>query len=227
MLSSKGIVTELQKEILNAFSEVPDSQSFYLSGGTALADFYLAHRKSFDLDLFTSENGLVLPFSHVFEKELTGNFSISVIRRLESFIEYEIGKGEESIRIQLSYDSPYRFGEPTDSDLKVKVNDYQDLIADKLLAFFGRVEPRDAIDLFFILEVEDIWKLAKSAERKDPGFDLYWLAIALGKVRDFPDDISKWPVEMVREVDPRQLKEQFLGLAEEVMTRIRASGDSV
>jgi hypothetical protein len=31
---------------------------------------------------------------------------------------------------------------------------------------------------------------------------------------------------MIREVDPKQLKEQFLSLAEEIMARIRASGES-
>lgn len=47
-----------------------------------------------------------------------------------------------------------------------------------------------------------------------------------GKARDFPDDILRWPVEMIKEADPRQLKEQFLSLAEEIMARIRASGES-
>jgi hypothetical protein len=139
-------------------------------------------------------------------------------------VELEAGTGEDSTRVQLAYDSPFRFGEPLDSDLEVKVNDYQDLVVDKLLAFFGRVEPREAIDLFFILQTEDIWELIRSAEVKDPGFDMYWLAVAFGKTRDFPDDILRWPVEMIREVDPRQLREQFLSLAEEIMAKIRASG---
>jgi len=225
MLSSKGIVTESQKGILHAFAEIPDSEHFYLSGGTALADFYLAHRRSFDLDIFTAQEGLVLPFSRIFEKRLQGDVPIKVIRRLESFVEFELGSEGEETRVQLAYDSPFRFGEPIDSDLEIKVNDYKDLVVDKLLAFFGRAEPRDAVDLFFILQNEDIWEIADAAEAKDPGFDLYWLAIALGKARDFPDDISKWPVEMLREVDAEQLKRQFMKLAEGIMAKIRASGD--
>ncbi len=141
-------------------------------------------------------------------------------------MEFEVGTEEDSTRVQLAYDSPFRFEEPLDSDLGVKVNDYKDLIVDKLLAFFGRDEPRDAIDLFFILKTEDIWELIRSAGVKDPGFDLYWLAVAFERARELPDDISRWPVEMIREVDPRQLKEQFLSLAEEIMARIRASGES-
>jgi len=226
MLSSKGIVTELQREILHVFATVPDASSFYLSGGTALADFFLAHRKSFDLDLFTAEEGLALPFSRILENVLQRSLSVNTVRRLESFVELEVGMGEDSTKVQLAYDSPFRFEEPLDSDLEVKVNDYKDLIVDKLLAFFGRAEPRDAIDLFFILQTEDVWELIRSAEVKDPGFDIYWLAVAFTKARGFPDDILRWPVEMIREVDPKQLKEQFLSLAEEIMARIRASGES-
>lgn len=224
MLSSKGIITELQREILHIFAAVPDASSFYLSGGTALADFFLAHRKSFDLDLFTAEEGLTLPFSRILEDVLQRSLSVNAVRRLESFVELEVGTGEDSTRVQLAYDSPFRFGEPLDSDLEVKVNDYQDLVVDKLLAFFGRAEPRDAIDLFFILQAEDIWELIRSAELKDPGFDIYWLAVALGKTRDFPDDILRWPVDMIIEIDPKELKEQFLSLAKEIMAKIRASG---
>ncbi len=225
MLSSKGIITELQRDILHVFAAVPDASSFYLSGGTALADFFLAHRKSFDLDLFTGEEGLTLPFSRVLEDALQRSLAVKAVRRLESFVEFEVGTGGDSTRVQLAYDSPFRFEEPLDTDLGVKVNDYKDLIVDKLLVFFGRDEPRDAIDLFFILQTEDIWELVRYAEVKDPGFDLYWLAVAFGKARDLPDDITRWPVEMIKEVDARQLKEQFSGLAGEIMARIRVSGE--
>jgi predicted nucleotidyltransferase component of viral defense system len=52
------------------FSTILDSDKFYLRGGTALAEFYLAHRKSFDLDIFTTEKGIIVPFSYVFEDEI-------------------------------------------------------------------------------------------------------------------------------------------------------------
>ena len=50
---SKGILDKAQREILEVFSRFPDADRFYLTGGTALAEFYLGHRRSFDLDLFT------------------------------------------------------------------------------------------------------------------------------------------------------------------------------
>ncbi|MDH5185458.1 MAG: nucleotidyl transferase AbiEii/AbiGii toxin family protein [candidate division WOR-3 bacterium] len=91
----------------------------------------------------------------------------------------------------LGFDSPFRFSARVDSEYGVKVSDYKDIIIDKLLAFFGRAEPRDAIDLFFILKKEDVWKLLEMAPQKDPGFESYWFTMALEKVRQFPDDINQ------------------------------------
>jgi hypothetical protein len=221
LLKSKGIITDLQREILIIFSEIRDSKMFYLTGGTALAEFYLGHRKSFDLDIFTTEKGLIIPFSYAFEQELKKNFLVKVVRRYETFVEFEVSAKGDSTKVQLAYDSPFRFENPVDSDIGVKVNDYTDLIVDKLLAFFGRAEPRDAIDLFFILKTEDFWKLIELAKQKDPGFDLYWLAIALHKIKNFPDDLKDWPVETIKKVDIKELKGLLLNLSREIIDKIK------
>jgi len=195
---------------------------FYLTGGTALAEFYLGHRKSFDLDIFTTEKGLIIPFSYAFEQELKKNFLVKVVRRYETFVEFEVSAKGDSTKVQLAYDSPFRFENPVDSDIGVKVNDYTDLIVDKTLAFFGRAEPRDTIDLFFILKTEDFWKLIELAKQKDPGFDLYWLAIALHKIKNFPDDLRDWPVDTIKKVDIKELKGLLLNLSREIMDKIKA-----
>jgi hypothetical protein len=59
------------------------------------------------------------------------------------------------------------------------------------------------------------------AKQKDPGFDLYWFGLALEEVDAFPDDIAKWPVDMLVEVDVRELKSKFSSLAKEVMDKIK------
>jgi predicted nucleotidyltransferase component of viral defense system len=221
VLKSNGIISELQKGILNIFSNIADSKLFYLTGGTALAEFYLAHRKSFVLDIFTTEKELVLPFSYTFEEEIKKFFSLRIVKRFTTFVEFEVSEKEKITKIQLACDSPFRFEEPVDSDIGVKVNDYKDLIVDKLLAFYGRAEIRDAVDLFFILKTEDVWELVKFAKQKDPGFDLYWFANALHKVKNFPDDIDEWPVEMIEKIDVKELKNLFLNLSNEIMDKIR------
>lgn len=228
-LKGKGIISGLQKKVLRLLSHLPDVQHFYLTGGTALAEFYLGHRKSFDLDLFTVEKNLVLPFSRIVEDEIKKEFALNVVRRFETFAEFEIGlapnptngRWQESTRLQLAYDSPMRFENPVESDTGVRVNDYQDIITDKLLAFFGRAEPRDAVDLFFILQREDFFRLTELAAQKDPGFDLYWLAVALHKTIEFPDKAERWPVEMILTFDAVQLKSSFKDLSTSLMEKIK------
>jgi hypothetical protein len=69
------------------------------------------------------------------------------------------------------------------------------LSVDKLLAFYGRVEPRDAVDLYFILEREETQYLLQRGAEKDPGFDRYWFAVACQQVASFPDEIERWGVQ--------------------------------
>jgi len=202
---------------------LPDVQHFYLTGGTALAEFYLGHRKSFDLDLFTAEKNLVLPFGRLVEDTLEREYTLTIVRRFETFTEFEIGFAEERIRLQLAYDSPARFENPVESDTGIRVSHYRDIITDKLLAFYGRAEPRDAVDLFFILQREDFWRLTEMATQKDPGFDLYWLAAALHKTAEFPDEIERWPVELIVPLDAVQLKSTFKELSKRLLEKIKGS----
>lgn len=222
MLEGKGIITNLQKGVLSVFSQIPDCENFYLTGGTALSEFYLGHRLSYDLDFFTSKSDLIPSFSEAMEVGLEKEgFSVVAVRKFQIFVELKLSGKEEKTVIHLAYDSPFRFAPPVDSTFGVKVNDYTDIIVDKLLTFFGRAEPRDAVDLFFILKKEDVWRLLGLAPQKDPGFDLYWLTVALEKVRTFPDEIAQWPVDMLVEVNVRELKGKFLSLAHEIMDKIK------
>lgn len=76
-------------------------------------------------------------------------------------------------------------------------------------------------NFYFILQKEDFWKLIELASKKDKGFDLYWLAVALEKVEDFPEDINKLPVEMIVELDVVELKRSFNKLAIEIIKKIK------
>lgn len=222
MLKGKGTITPIQKNLLYDIGQIREASYFYLSGGTALAEFYLGHRRSYDLDFFTAEGDLLIPFARRVEEDLPkAQYRINVIRQLEAFAEFEAHKEGETVRLHFACDSPFRFEEPQPSDFGVKINDYRDLIVDKLLTFFGRWKHRDAIDLFFILRSEPIETLMEMAKQKDPGFDLYWFSLALGEVDAFPDEIAKWPVDMLVEVDVRELKSKFSSLAREIMDKIK------
>jgi len=215
-----GILTPLQKEFIGILASLPDKDEFYLAGGTALAEYYLGHRLSFDLDFFTGTENLVLPTSYQIESACQEkNLSLKVVRRFSTFVEFLVEKGSESLKIDLALDSPYRFEQPVLSSEGIFINDYPDLRADKLLAYFGRAEPRDAVDLYFILQKESPETLLEQAAQKETGFDLYFFAIALNRCESFPDEIERWPVKMLKPFEPRVLKQKFLDWAVRLMDK--------
>ena len=141
------------------------------------------------------------------------------MRRFASFIEYQVSQGAESIKVDLALDSPFRFAPAEVGDFGVKVNDLQDLQADKTLAFYGRTEPRDAVDFYFLLQTTSFEDLAEHAGQKDTGFDLYWFAIALNRTASYPDEIERWPVKMLADCDPVAMKRTYQGLAMQIMSK--------
>jgi predicted nucleotidyltransferase component of viral defense system len=218
MLKGKGILSDFQKTFLGLFASLPDQEHFFLTGGTALAEYYLAHRLSYDLDLFTSDAELIVPFSYRVEQVTrNANMGITVVRRFASFVEFQLSQGESQLKVDLALDSPFRFAPVELGDAGVLVNDFQDIQIDKTLAFFGRAEPRDAIDLYFLLQKTKLEELTELAHQKDTGFDLYWFAVALNRTAKFPDELERWPVKMLVECDPVELKRSFQSLAMKIM----------
>ena len=201
-------------------ASLPDKHQFYLAGGTALSEYYLCHRLSFDLDYFTGTENLILPLSYQIETACQNKgISLKVIRRFSTFVELLVEKNNDSLKIDVALDSPYRFEAPVLSAEGIFINDYPDLRADKLLAYFGRAEPRDAVDLYFILQRAAPELLLEEAAQKDTGFDPYFFAIALNRCEKFPDEIERWPVKMLQPFDPGALKRVFLDWAVKLMDK--------
>jgi len=202
------IINSLQKTILQNFGVVKDSKQFYLTGGTALSQFYLKHRRSEDLDFFTAIPDIILSFSFNLEEHLKLlGLSIRRQRGLNSFVELQAGRGKELTIIHLAQDTVFRF-EPVKQFLEypqVSIDNLVDIASNKLLALFGRAALRDFIDVYFLVSKSEFStdQLVELARKKDPGFDLYWLGIAFERIRQFNQDsvdmlLLVQPVEFVQ-----------------------------
>jgi len=186
------ILDRIQQKILSLFSTIPEHDSFYLTGGTALSAFYLHHRKSRDLDFFSDVEELIVPFTFRLEGVLQEEgLRTERKRELRSFVEIVVSSRDNSTIIHFGLDSPYRL-EPLKDSVKfkgLKIDNLTDIGANKLLALFGRANLRDFIDVYFLLKDKFQKKeLLDNAKRKDPGFDLYWFATALEMINEFPSD---------------------------------------
>jgi len=142
------ILTPLQNSFLAAFFH--RTQDFYLTGGTALGAFYLKHRDSVDLDLFTQ-------YDHAFERadDLTSqvceslNVDCSAVRLTSYFKHFQVGAQENPLTIHFSREysahlkPPYHFG-------NILVDSIEDIAANKICAALGRTEIKDLVDLYFL-----------------------------------------------------------------------------
>lgn len=212
------ILTEIQKKILLLINSLPEKDAFYLTGGTALSAFYLKHRKSHDLDFFTTVEEIILPFSQKVERVLTQEgLKIEKKRGLSSFVELLVMSGSDSTVIHLALDTPFRFEEPREfSDFPgVKIDSLIDIAVNKLLALFGRAELRDFIDIYFLREHFSKNDLIEKAKRKDKGFDLYWLGVAMERIENFPDSSTEMYL-LIQPCNMNELKEFFRTWREEI-----------
>jgi len=186
------IITPLQHQLLELLSNRSEREAFYLSGGTALSAFYLKHRLSRDLDLFTGEEELIRPFSLAFEKLANeSGYSVERKRSFSSFVELVVSSGKETTIVQFALDSPFRL-EPVVKCHEIPglmIDSLPDLAANKTLALFGRAALRDFIDVYCLATTTfSKADLLEKAAKKDPRFNLYWYGVALAQIETFVEN---------------------------------------
>ena len=195
---AKTILSENQIKILDAISkDRAICLNFYLTGGTALAEYYLQHRLSEDLDFF-SEEEFDLQGVNVFfakNKKLLGikkvDFQQSFNRNL-----FFLYLKNEVIKTEFTY-FPFPRIEKKIKKNKLFVDSLEDIAVNKLFTIYQKPRSRDFIDLYLIInktgwQIDD---LIKSAKVK---FDWHIDYLQLGSqfmqvrsVKDFPRMILK------------------------------------
>ena len=132
---------------------------------------------------------------------------------LECFLKSPAG---ERVELDFAEDSPYRL-EPArfDPDLGLRIDSPTDIACNKLSALFDRAEPKDFVDVYFVVqELMPFDRLVELAREKYVGLDDYWLAVALAQV----EQVQVLP-RMVKPVLLEALRSYFLARAKELMDR--------
>lgn len=213
-------INGVQESILHRFGKVPESDAFYLTGGTALSRFYLRHRQSNDLDFFSATEELIDPFSRRLEEALrSAGMAVERNRGFRSFVELVVQEGGEQTVIHLALDAPFRF-EPVKTFPEysgLKVDSLTDIASNKLLALFGRAALRDFIDVHALVQQGHFSPrvLMEKAKQKDPGFDLYWLGVVFERLKTFPEN-SPDMLLLVKPVPFKELRVFFDNWRQEI-----------
>lgn len=209
------ILTGLQEKALEIFFSVPElKQHFYLTGGTALSAFYLQHRFSDDLDFFT-HSFEIDSASMLIENALRAEkIKFEKERSSPTFRRYRVNN---ELQIDLVRDVDFRAGAPelkgafmVDCPLNIAVN--------KVLAIYGRLDPKDYIDLYFLKTYLnfDIMELIKIAQNKDAGLEAFQWA----KIIADAENIEVLP-RMIQPVELDNLKTFFGGLRDTILITLK------
>jgi predicted nucleotidyltransferase component of viral defense system len=198
--------TPTQKLIFDTLaSDKHLTELFYLTGGTALSVFYLHHRLSDDLDFFSEknfENETVIALI----KEVSSVLSLSYrFTQRESTRTFELVKDNQFLtKVDFAY-YPHKRLEPGKKVQNIAIDSLKDIGANKLLAVNQRVEVKDFVDLYFLLQKFTVWDLIYGVERKFRlELDLVLLGSDFLKVESF-DFLPK----MVTPLTLKELKEFF------------------
>lgn len=212
-----AILTPLQERVLQAFFSVPDCRRhFYLTGGTALAAFYLEHRVSDDLDLFT-HTVAIDSIERVIEDAWKGaGLTVERERASATFRRYRI---EDELRVDVVRDVDFRIGTP-ELRGEFMVDHPKNIAVNKVTAIYGRLEPKDYVDLYFLngyLKF-NILELLERGRQKDAGLENFQWAKIIADV----ETIAVLPA-LLKPVSLAELKAFFRALREQILDELRPS----
>ena len=161
-----NILTKTQEKFLKLLSKYSFSQKFYLSGGTALTEFYIPYRFSEDLDFF-SENEIqideIIAFLTKLKKQIgfkSYEYNTSFNRNL-FFLTFPT----ETLKLEFTY-YPFSPINIPKNEFGIKIDSIEDIAVNKLFTIYQKPRSRDFMDLFMIIRkynftIEDLIKKAK------------------------------------------------------------------
>jgi len=195
------ILTHLQRSFLTEFFHL--AQDFYLTGGTALSAFYLQHRHSIDLDLFTHDDEA---FQKADDLTIQTSAKLSVncqaVRITSYFKHFRVGPQESPLTIHFSKDYSAHIKPPNHFD-EILVDSLEDITANKICAALGRTELKDLVDLYFLDKAGySIASFFDMARQKDGGLAYETLAYTLSQFK-----ISEIPPFMIKPLMVDELRQ--------------------
>ncbi len=183
-------LTHVQELVLAAFFD--RERGFFLTGGAALAGFYIGHRRTDDLDLFTTD-------VDAFERgrfvvaDVAQHLNAQVVTRQEApgFRRMLLTMADgASLVIDLVRDAGVQTFPQKREFEQIIVDSIEEILVNKLTAIVGRAEERDLVDLYFLAASGlSIVRALPAAEAKDGGCTPANLAWLLSEV-DIPDGIT-------------------------------------
>jgi len=213
------VLNKPQKDFLELFKQNNFLvKKFYLTGGTALAAFYLYHRYSEDIDFFSEEEVDLLPID-AFLKNIKNRLGISAIDSQQSYNRnlFFLHLKNQVLKVEFTY-FPFSRIERGIKEGGIEIESLLDIAVNKLFSIYQRTHARDYIDLYFICRERGfaISDLIKKAKVKfdwhiDP-LQLGTQFVKAGEAKDYP--------KMIKDINHADWQKFFLSEARKLKGEI-------
>ncbi|MBU0721940.1 nucleotidyl transferase AbiEii/AbiGii toxin family protein [Patescibacteria group bacterium] len=213
---AKTILSKKQQIILNAISSNANiCKIFYLTGGTALAEYYLQHRLSEDLDFF-SKKEFDPQFISVFFKKNTKKLNIKKIEYQQSFNRnlFFLYIGGEIIKTEFTF-FPFSRIEKKN---KLFIDSLIDIAVNKIFTIYQKPRARDFIDLYFINKKTG-WKISDLIKKAKIKFDWHIDFLQLSSQFLLAKEIKDYPI-MIKKINHKIWQNYFIKEAKRLNKKI-------
>lgn len=163
----KTILNPKQKEFLELLKNEKElAKIFYLTGGTALAEFYFHHRLSEDIDLFTKDDFNIAKIDAFINKVQNILQPKDVYRqRIYDRYAYNFHFQDQIVKVEFVRYEFDNLKKTHDFD-RLMVNDLYDIAVNKFFTIFDRNEVKDFVDLFFVFKKFTLPQLIEGVNKK-------------------------------------------------------------
>jgi len=184
-------LTRAQRQVARIVAETLVDDGFCLAGGAALVASGMSTRPTRDLDMFTDHDVDMPAVAARVGKALEASgFEVTPEREYPTFVALRVTAGRRGqVLVDLGRD---HIEWPPVTTALGRTLSPRELAANKVLALFGRVQPRDLVDVATLSARCDLEQVFADAAVKDPGFNARILAEMIRMVVARPD--TEWPV---------------------------------
>lgn len=224
------VMTPFQLMVLQTlFDGSLRNRDYFFTGGTALSEFYLQHRYSDDLDIFTRvKRDMRTDYTEV--KRVLEDKGLEVFseREGDEFVRFfvrETGDLEKGLKVELCRDVGAQMSPPILVE-GVIVDSFEDIAVNKVCAIFGRTEIKDFVDLFFILRDSkfSLDYLVGRAKEKEAAFDTEDGALEFATKLLEVKDLQLHNIRMAKSLDINDFQSSLAPEAETIIRRLRPIG---
>ena len=175
-------LTALQRDLVAAF--FAREQRFFLTGGGALAGYYLGHRTTDDLDLFSAPGPDLDDVARTLDEasRACGAMGRSA-KRFADFHRIVVTRGVDECIVDLVIDRAPMVDPVKATRGDVRVDTVREIAANKVCAIIGRSEAKDLVDLAALVDAGvDLEQALADAKKKDGGAEPVALAWVLQQI---------------------------------------------